>query len=434
MRRGVAEAERVHAEAIILHMHTPGGTVGAAKDIVNLMVHTTIPTYTYVDTEAFSAGAIIALSTDHIYMAPGSVIGDAMPILMSPFSGPQELPDDIQEKQVSAVAALIRSAAEQGGHDKELAEAMVRREKEYKIGDEIISREGELLTLTNVEAERPLREDGAPLLSLGTLPDIDALLERIGLGDAQVVTLEATGSERIARVIKLLAPLFLGAGLLGLWIEFKTPGIGIPGLVGALSLVIFFWGHHIAGLAGAEEVLIVLVGVGFLAAEIFFFPGFGFAGLTGLFLIFWGLLMAMVQHYPGGPILPSWDALTAPVGTLTGGMLIAVGTGRRPHPLPPRGAPLPRPPPRSGHPRRRRLHRQPRGLPGPARRPGPNHHRPAPVRDGHVRRPPRRCRHPWRFYRSPAAGPCGRNTWKPDRGGGGVTASPPPAAAKEAQP
>ena len=225
------------------------------------------------------------------------------------------------------MAALIRSAAEQGGHDKELAEAMVRREKEYKIGDEIISREGELLTLTNVEAERPLREGGAPLLSLGTLPDIDALLERVGLGDAQVVTLEATGSERIARVIKLLAPLFLGAGLLGLWIEFKTPGIGIPGLVGALSLVIFFWGHHIAGLAGAEEVLIVLVGVGFLAAEIFFFPGFGFAGLTGLFLIFWGLLMAMVQHYPGGPILPSWDALTAPVGTLTGGMLIAVALG-----------------------------------------------------------------------------------------------------------
>lgn len=327
MRRGVAEAQRVGADAIILHMHTPGGTVGAAKDIVSLLVHTTIPTYTFVDTEAFSAGAIIALATDHIYMAPGSVIGDAMPILVSPFGGPQELPADIQEKQVSAVSALIRSAAEQGGHDKELAEAMVRRETEYKIGDEIICPAGELLTLTNLEAERPLGPGGASLLSRGTVADMDALLERMDMADAVVHTLEATESERIARVIKLLAPLFLGAGLLGLWVEFKTPGIGIPGLLGALSLVIFFWGHHIAGLAGAEEVLLVLVGLGFLAAEIFILPGFGFAGLTGLFLIFWGLLMAMVQHNPGGPVLPSWEVITPPVGTLTAGMLIAVGFG-----------------------------------------------------------------------------------------------------------
>lgn len=327
MRRGVAEAERARADALILHMHTPGGTVGAAKDIVSLMVNTRIPTYTFVDKDAFSAGAIIALATDHIYMAPGSVIGDAMPILVSPFGGPQELPEDVQEKQVSAVAALIRSAAEQGGHDKELAEAMVRRENVFEVGGVTVSAEGELLTLTNIEAERPLGPDGAPLLSRGTVADIDALLEEIDLAGADVRTFAPTGSERIARFIKLLAPLFLGAGLLGLWVEFKTPGVGIPGLLGALSLVIFFWGHHIAGLAGAEEVLIVLLGLGFLAAEIFVFPGFGFAGITGLFLIFWGLLLAMVQHYPGGPLMPSWDAFTSPIASLSGGMLIAVGLG-----------------------------------------------------------------------------------------------------------
>ena len=327
VRRGVQEAERMDAQAIVLDMDTPGGTLDAAREIVNLVGNIKVPTYTFVRQEAFSAGAIIALATRHIYMAPGSVIGDAMPILMGAFSGPQEMPEDLQEKMVSAVSALIRSAAEQGGHDKELAEAMVRRGNELVIDGEVICPEGELLTLTNQEAERRIGDPPRRLLSEGTVDEIPELLEQVGLGGAEIRRLEVTGTERLARLIKALAPLFLGAGLLGLYIEFKTPGIGLPGALGALCLAIFFWGHHVAGLAGAEELLIMLLGAVLLGVELFLLPGFGIAGISGLFLIFWGLLLTMVQHYPGGPAIPSWPQFRAPVMNLGIALLATLAGG-----------------------------------------------------------------------------------------------------------
>ncbi len=325
IRRGVAEAQDKDVAAIVFDMDTPGGGLKEAREIVNLIENLKMPTYTFVRQEAFSAGAIIALATKHIYMAPGSVIGDAMPIMSSPFSGPQDMPENLQEKMVSAVSALIRSAAEQGGHDKQLAEAMVRREIEYKIGEEVIAKEGQLLTLTNLEAEQKVGEDDKPLLSEGTLEDIPALLARIDLGNAEVRTLEITGSERMARHIKSLSILFLGAGILGLYVEMKTPGLGLPGVLGALSLAVFFLGHHVAGLAGVEELALIALGIALLGVEVFVIPGFGVAGIAGLSFILLGLLLSMVQHYPGGPRIPAWPAFRMPVGNLSLSVIFATG-------------------------------------------------------------------------------------------------------------
>ena len=176
LRRGIAEAERHNAAAIVLVMDTPGGTLDAAGDIVRSIQNARPPVYTFVEKDSFSAGAIIALATKGIFMAPGSVIGDALPIMMTPFGGVQEMSEGLEEKAVSAVAALVRSAAQNAGHDPELAEKMVRRELEFKIGDEIISPAGRLLTLTADEAARPGKE-GRPLLSAGTAADMPALLE-----------------------------------------------------------------------------------------------------------------------------------------------------------------------------------------------------------------------------------------------------------------
>src|ERR1039457_5528583 len=138
IRRGVAEAGAVNANAIVFLMDTPGGTVDAATEIVRTIQNIKVPTYTLVENHAFSAGAIIALATKQIYMPPGSVIGDAMPILMTPGGTVEAMPDDIKEKSVSGVAALIRSAAQQSGHDPEVAEKMVRRETELKIDDVVL--------------------------------------------------------------------------------------------------------------------------------------------------------------------------------------------------------------------------------------------------------------------------------------------------------
>jgi membrane-bound serine protease (ClpP class) len=313
VRRGVQEAERVNAKAIIFVMDTPGGTLQAASDIVRTIQKIKVPTYTFVEKDAFSAGAIIAMATKHIYMAPGTVIGDAMPIMMAPWGGVQEMPEDIKEKSVSAVAALIRSAAEEGGHNKELAEKMVRREIELKIGGEVISPAGQLLTLTNVEAERKLGEPKQTILSEGTVKDVNELLKIVGLEGVSVRELEVTTIERVARFIAALAPLFLIVGLLGLYIEFKMQGTIIPGAIGVLCLAIFFWGHHIAGLAGMEDILIFLLGMALLMVEILMIPGFGAIGFLGISLMLWALLDAMIEKYPGGPWYPAWPVVQVPL-------------------------------------------------------------------------------------------------------------------------
>lgn len=299
VRRGVDEAVRNDAQAIIFEMDTPGGAVNAAQGIIAVITKTDIPIYTFVENDAYSAGAIIALATPHIYMAPGSVIGAATPMMMSPIGGVQDMPEEVQEKMTSAVAAMVRAAAEQGGHDPHLAEAMVRADIEYSINGKVISEKGRLLTLTNEEASELVGDPPKPILSEGTVEDVDALLETIGLANAEKRILQVTAAERLARLIAGIAPILMLIGLGGLWLELKTPGFGIFGIAGIFCLLLFFFGHHIAGLAGLEDVLLFAAGVILLAIEIFITPGFGVMGFSGLLLIFISFVSAMSERMPG---------------------------------------------------------------------------------------------------------------------------------------
>ncbi len=319
IRRGVDEAVRNNAQAIIFEMDTPGGAVSTTGEIIATITHTDIPSYTFVEHNAYSAGAIIALATPNIYMAPGSVIGAATPLMMSPTGGVQEMPDAVQEKMTSAVAAMVRSAAEQGGHDKQLAEAMVRADMEYSVNGTVISEKGRLLTLTNEEAAQLVGEDQHPLLSEGTVKDIDELLKTIGLENAEKRILEVTSAEKLARMIAAIAPFLMMLGLGGLWMEIKTPGFGIFGIAGISCLLLFFFGHHIAGLAGMEDIILFALGVGLLAVEIFVIPGFGVVGIGGLIIIFFSLVNAMVEHLPGKmrPVSFSPEAFSGPFITVT---------------------------------------------------------------------------------------------------------------------
>ena len=330
VRRGVRDAINTGADAIIFNMDTPGGRLDATEEIMRIISRLDIPTITYVNPQAISAGAIIALATDRIYMAPRGIIGDAMPIMMSPMGGAQEMPEAIQEKIVSAVSAMIRAAAQEKGHDPQLAEAMVRRSIEYRIGDQLISPEGELLTLTNVEAAEMVERDGetVPLLSLGTIETLDDLLRELALANAQVKTLEVTTAEKIARYIELFSAVLLMGGLLGIYIEFRTPGIGLPGITGIILLAIWFWGHNVAGLAGMSELLLLIAGLALLAIEIFVLPGFGITGAAGIVCILTALMMGMYQSYPGGPWYPQPEQLQRMVHvtgtTVIGTFLIAM--------------------------------------------------------------------------------------------------------------
>jgi len=308
IRRGVREAVEQNAAAIVFDMNTPGGQVGAAEDIIDAIANTKIRTYTYVNPNAISAGAIISLATDEIYMAPGSKIGDAMPLLMSPWGAPVDLSPAHEEKIVAYVDALVRTTAQRKNHDPKLAQAMVRRGPEYKIEDVVICPSNQLLTLTNLEAERLVGKEGSrhPLLSRGTVQSIDEMLTTIGYVKSQIVRLEITPEEKIARYIEALSIIFLMGGLLGLYIEFKTPGVVLPGVAGVLLLAIWFWGHHIAGLSGMTEIIIFFIGLLLLASEVFLFPGTILPGVLGTALIIASLMMSMVGVSPGIP----WNTMT----------------------------------------------------------------------------------------------------------------------------
>lgn len=303
IRNGIDKAIEADASAIIFDMDTPGGFVNVAEEIVRLLIDlpTTIRTYTFVNRDALSAGAFIAMATDEIYMAPGSRIGASAVVTMSG----KQLEGDMREKMLSSTLALIKQAAKRKGHDPELAEAMARVEVEYKIGEKVICPVGQLLTLTDTDAEELVGEgdDRRPLLSSGTVKTIDELLKTIGRENTEQITLTITWSEKIARWIETLRIIILIGGLLGLYIEMKTPGFGIPGIAGIMLLIVFFWGHHVAGLAGAEEALLFIIGVALLFVEVFLIPGFGVTGVAGIICIVISLLLAMVQHYPGTPAL-----------------------------------------------------------------------------------------------------------------------------------
>jgi len=362
IRRGLNEAEENNAEAIIFDIDTPGGRVDAAEDILDMLRELKVPTYTLVNPNAISAGAIIAMATDHIYMTPGSKIGDAMPIMLGLTGEVQPMPESVEEKSVSYVAAMIRAAAQHRGHDPQLAEAMVRRDAEYKIGDEVISKKGRLLTLTNKDAERLVGAAHKPLLSEGTVENREALLKKIGKEKCIQVELTVTAVEKIARFIESFSVIILGLGLLGLYIEFKTPGVILPGLLGVTLLAIWFWGSNIAGLSGMEEVALFILGLILVLVELFFFPGVIFPGVIGVTLIIVSILMAMIQHYPGTPAWPTFPQISFSITQFGKSLIIsgvgfwlvaglfpqtstfkkmilnsavAVGTGSRPPPTPP---------------------------------------------------------------------------------------------------
>jgi len=305
-RRGLKEAKANEAKAVILDMDTPGGTLASAEEMMLLLLDAEMPTYTFVNPRAISAGAMIAMATDEIIMTPTALIGDAMPIMMSPvpMGGAQEIPDGLREKILSPTLALMRSAAQEKGHDPEIGIAMIRPEFDLWIGNHHVCPKGELLTLTSEEAVEPIQEDGSPLLAKAIASDLEECLSKIGLQGTKIINISISESEKIARLIEgyPFKQILLILGLIGLYIEFKVPGFGIPGIAGLLCLAIWFWGHNIAGLAGISELAIFILGAVLLLIEIFAIPGFGIAGISGLVLMVAAIVMAMLHGAPPVPV------------------------------------------------------------------------------------------------------------------------------------
>lgn len=323
VRRGVKEAMDMKASALVLHMNTPGGKGHSMQEIMESIAKFTPvgETYTLVDKDAFSAGAFISASTRHIYMVPGSKIGAASPVIMGSQGG---APQELAPKFVSAYASMIRAAAEQNGHNPLVFEAMVNKQKGLILDGKEIVAKGDILTLTTQEATRMYGKPPKPILAEGVVKDLDELTKKIGGESVKVVTFEPTGYEKVARFLTMIAPLLMTAGLICGYMEFKTPGFGIFGILAIICFTIFFLGQYVAGLSGYGPLLLFLLGVALIALEIFLVPGLLLPGITGLFIAIGALLYAMIDRYPGENLIPTLAQLQQPVLNLSLGMLLAI--------------------------------------------------------------------------------------------------------------
>jgi membrane-bound serine protease (ClpP class) len=330
VRRGVKAAMDAQADVLVLDMDTNGGLVSVTEEIIEILGQFKGRTVTYVNRKAFSAGAFIAFATQKIYMAPQSVIGAAAPILLAPGgSGVQGMDPTLEAKTVSAISALVRANAEKNGHNVDVADAMVKKTKELVIDGKTLNEKGQILTLTNKEAEQEYGDPPRPLLSLGTVESLEDLLKIIAPGGAQVTRIEPTGAEQFAFWLNAISPLLLIIGAIGIYIEFKTPGFGLPGIIGVIAFALYFLGGYVAGLSGLEWLALFALGLALVALELFVFPGTVIVGLAGAVLILITIIMAMVDYYPGTPKMPTLPQLRLPlmnllIATIGGGVLIWV--------------------------------------------------------------------------------------------------------------
>lgn len=279
LQRTLEEAAADGAAAFVLEIDTPGGRLDAVLQMRDALLRSELRTVAYVDPTAFSAGALIALASEEIHMAPSAVMGAATPV-----DGAGVAAD---EKVIAAVRSTFRATAEQRDRDPEIAAAMV----DTNVVVEGLVGRGELLSMTTSEAVEFGYADSVPA-------DRAALLDTLGLADAPVVEVEQSAAERFVRFITnpILASLFLMAGWLLIMGDMGSGGIGAGTGLGAMFLGVFFWGHLAAGLAGWEDLALIVLGILLILVELLVLPGFGVPGLLGLAALLGGTFMAMVNR------------------------------------------------------------------------------------------------------------------------------------------
>lgn len=321
LRRGLKEAMDKNIDTVVLDMETPGGALDVTFEMLKGIEKFPGRVITYVNREAISAGALIAAATDDIYFAPGGLIGAAAPVLATG----QEIDEVMREKIVSYLAGRVRAVTEGKGYRADVINAMVDINSEYKIGDRVLKEKGKLLTLTATEALEKFGDPPVPLLGAGIYENLESLLDSYyGKGKYEIIRLEVTWSEKLAQYITGVAPVLLALGILGLFIEFKTPGFGFFGITGILLLAVVFLGHMVAGLSGHEPLLLFLGGIVLIAVEIFFIPGIIILIFTGVMMILVALIWSMADIWPSQSWAFDPQIFVNPAVNLGIGLLLAI--------------------------------------------------------------------------------------------------------------
>ena len=310
-------AENIGADYVIVEMDTYGGVLTDSKDIVDRILDFEAPIWVFINKDAASAGALISIACDSIYMAPGATIGAATVVQ----GGTGEAAPD---KYQSYMRSIMRSTAEHNGRDPRIAEGMV----DERIAIDSITTEGSVITFTTKEA-----------LKYGyceaQVSSIDDILQRNGVPDYELVRFEVGNVEKV--IAFFLNPFISGILILvimgGLYFELQTPGVGFPILASITALVLYLVPYYLNGLAQNWEIIALFVGIVLILLEVFVIPGFGLAGITGIAMTVGAMVLIMVNNdFFNFEMVPLNDIIMASLaifGGLTGGVLLLFVGGVR---------------------------------------------------------------------------------------------------------
>lgn len=300
-------AKKTEADIILIEMDTYGGVLTDAKEIVDKIMDVEKPVWVFINSDAASAGALISIACDSIYMSPGASIGAATVVDGSGEKAP--------DKYQSYMRGIMRSTAEQNGRDPKIAEGMV----DESIVIEGIKEEGKIITFSTSEAVQNNYCEAK-------VESIEDILKRNGVTNYEIDTFKLSTTDKIVAIF--LNPFISGILILvilaGIYFEMQTPGIGFPLLAAAVALVLYLVPYYLNGLADNWEIIALFIGLALIGVEIFVLPGFGVAGITGITLTIGSLILIMVNNnafdfefVPANQLL---YATAAAMGGLLGGI------------------------------------------------------------------------------------------------------------------
>ncbi|MEP5613538.1 MAG: NfeD family protein [Cyclobacteriaceae bacterium] len=304
---GLERAREINADYIVLELDTYGGALNDADDIRTRILDLDIPIYAFVNKDAASAGALISIACDSIYMASGSSMGAATVVTQDGTAAP--------DKYQSYMRSIMRSTAEAKGRNPQMAEAMVDED----IDLDSIATEGKVLTLSVSEALK----NG---FCEAEVKGLDDIMQRSGVDEYDVEIFELGSSEKIISlflnpfVSGILIMIILG----GIYFELQTPGVGFPILASIVAIILYFVPNYLGGLAENWEIAMFAIGIILIAVEVFVIPGFGVAGVLGLIFTLGSLILVMLNNdffdfsFVGG------DQIVISVAVVSVGFLAAI--------------------------------------------------------------------------------------------------------------
>lgn len=270
LKDAISNIDQSTAKAVIFEIDTYGGLIDQASNIKDLILSLDVPTISFVNNKAESAGVLITIASEKVVMATNSTIGSA-----------ETIPNT--EKILSTWRSFLRDTAQYRGRNAEIIQAMA----DSDIHVRGINTPGKLVNLTSTEA---LKYGIADFVS----DDYNEILSHFGVSNANIVKVDEGLQVKLAKLVSkpYISSLLLTLGMVGLVIEILTPGFGIGGTISIIGFGLFFGGNILAGNSNWTALVLFATGLLLLVVE-GFVPGFGLPGISGIGFVIAGTVLAM---------------------------------------------------------------------------------------------------------------------------------------------